>query len=683
MNAPAADSLRLHCNENPYGPPPGVVQAAAAELEDRCAVYPDNGCTALRARIARHFRVAPESVAIGNGSEDLIMLTALTFLRPGDPVLVSEMSFPGYAMASTMVGAEVRAVSLDGYRISAPAICAALTEEIKLVFVCNPNNPTGTVLDRAEVDRIITAAEAAGVIPVFDEAYMEFAGPEYEYAVDAVRASRRLLVLRTFSKLWGLASLRVGYVLGPPDLIGRIEESRQTLPFGVNRIAQRAAIAALDHDGFVEEIRQRTVEARKRLCEGLELLGAEFVPSSANFVLVRTSSDSAAIAARLADEHGVLVRDLARFGLPGHLRVTVGTPEQVDRFCAALAAVMPAPSVSAGLGARSDLPVPTLAPVGPTELFNGYVGANAVFALNELGVWERLLDGAQPVASLAVATRAETTKLLALVRVAALLGYVELRSGTVALTVAGRDLVAQRGFFTWAVGGHSGLLRRLADVATGVARFGRDIGRDGEKVAEGSGLVGRTLTRPIEQQVLDGIEFESVADLGCGDGSRLIRMCRDGSRRGIGVEADEQACELATKSVAEAGLSDRITIVRDDARRLGDRRFPGVDLVTCFLMLHDLFAATDDPTGAVRKLREVFPDARRFLIADTAAVDWAGHEGPLPAFSLGFELLHAYMETSIVSAETYLHAFAGAGLRVERREQFGSPSTSLYLLACE
>ncbi|MFC7589494.1 methyltransferase domain-containing protein [Nonomuraea antimicrobica] len=191
------------------------------------------------------------------------------------------------------------------------------------------------------------------------------------------------------------------------------------------------------------------------------------------------------------------------------------------------------------------------------------------------------------------------------------------------------------------------------------------------------------LTRPIEQKVLDGIAFESVADLGCGDGSRLIRMCRDGSRRGLGVEADERACEAATKSVAEAGLSDRVTIVRDDARRWDGRRFPGVDLVTCFLMLHDLFAAVEEPADAVRKLIEVFPDARRFLIADTAAVNWAGHEGPLPAFSLGFELLHAYMETPIVGADTYLNAFAGAGLRVERREQFGSPSTWLYLLVRE
>jgi histidinol-phosphate aminotransferase len=685
-----ADALRLHCNESPYGPPPEALAAAGEELAARGGVYPDPGAVRLRARIAETVGVDPAQVAVGNGADELILLTALGFLGPGRTALVTETTFPGYAASARTSGATVRTVPLAGYAVDVPAVCAALREGVDVAFFCNPLNPTGTALAAADVEQILATAEETGTLAVFDEAYLEFAGTEHRSATDLVRAGRRLLVLRTFSKAWGLAGLRIGYALGPAEVTGHIRATRQVLPFGVNRVAQRAAEAALEHPEFVADVRERTAEARELLYKGLEQAGLDFVRSQANFVLVRTGGDSAAIAERLRVEHRVLVRDLTGFGLPGHLRLGVGTPEQVDRACAALAAVTGPPREgqrAGGIGSPlRDTPVPTLAPVDPATLFNGYTGASVVLALSELGVWERLAERPAGVDELVGMTGADPTKLLALLRVAALLGHLELGDGDpVALTDTGREIATSRGVFTWGVGGYGELLGRLAGLATGELRFGRDVGRDEARIATGSGTQGRLVMRPAEQRVLAGIDFDVVADLGCGDGSRLIRLCgADPARRGLGIEVSPAAAEQARLRIAEAGLTDRLEIVVDDVlSQARQRTFPGVDLVTSFLMLHDLFAETGDPVGVMRALREVFPDARQFLVADSMARNWERHEGALPTFAVEFELVHAFMETPIMSQDVYERAFTEAGLRVRRREPLGTPSTWIYLLSTD
>lgn len=683
------DTLRLHCNENPYGPPDGVVEAAAAELRERCSQYPDSKSTLLRSRLAAHYDVDEAMVAVGNGADELVLLTALTFLRPGDKVLVTDSTFPGYAAAAALARAEVRGVPLADHRVAVDALSAGLAQDgVRLAFVCNPHNPTGTVLDTADVERIIDRAEAAGVLPVFDEAYMEYASPEYAYAVGAVRAGRRLLVLRTFSKAWGLAALRAGYVLGPKDLIARIGATHRTVPFSANRVAQRAAAAALDHPAHVELSRQRNAEARELLYAGLESAGVGYVRSQANFVLVEAPGGGAELAGRLARNHGIATRDLGIFGLPGHLRVSVGTPEQVERFCRALAAEVPRPPAhrmaSSGLGApRGAERFPTLEPQEPAALFNGYVGAHVVLALTELGVWDALGDGPRSLDDLLEHTGAEETRLSALLRIAALLGHLQVGPDRVELTAAGRELVRHAGYFTWGVGGYGELMSQLSGLAEGSVTFGREVGRDGRRIAVGSGLAGRTMMLPVEKQVASALDYTSVADLGCGDASRLIRLCgADTARRGVGIEVNAAACEAARQRISEEGLSDRLDVVRADVLdHVEERTFPGIDLVTSFLMMHDLFELTGDPAGVMRKLRDVFPDARHFLIADTVAQDWSAHSGPLPVFSAEFELVHTFMETPILGLDTYEKAFAEAGLHVERREPFGTPSTWLWLLS--
>ncbi|MER6632626.1 hypothetical protein ABT301_31135 [Streptomyces sp. NPDC000987] len=330
-------------------------------------------------------------------------------------------------------------------------------------------------------------------------------------------------------------------------------------------------------------------------------------------------------------------------------------------------------------------PSPTLEPLSIPALFNGFTGSHVVLALEELGVWDRMKDGEQPLELLAEDTGCEVVKLSALLRTMALLGYVVVHEGKAGLTDAGRELVGNIGFFVWGVGGYGPVLTDLADLATGRKSFGAEVHRDERRIAVGAGGVDRSLMRPVEEDVLSGIEYSSVADLGCGDATRLIRLCAgDPDRVGLGIDISRSATDLATKRVAEAGLADRIDIVcKDVLRSMSEEVFPGIELVANFLMMHDLLAAHDDGADVVRTLRRVFPDARYFLVADTTARPWDRDAGPVPIFSLEFELVHTFMDTPIMNRDVYENAFAAGGLRILRREPFGAPSTWIYLLEAD
>lgn len=335
------DWLRLHLNENPYGPPPGTVEAVHTEAQRHLSLYPDSECAALRARLAVHFRVEPEQVAVGNGTDELVLLTSMTFLRaPGATVAVTTSTFPGYITSAAAVGAGTRNIPLRDGAVPADELARSMREGAALAFVCNPVNPTGSVLDEAALRELVDAADETGAVLVVDEAYMDFAGPAHEFAMDAVRQGRRLLVLRTFSKAWGLASLRLGCALGPADLVQRITSTSSALPFNVSRPAQQGVLRALEEPGYVERVREDTAVARAMLCEAFDTLGLPYLPSVANFVMVAVPGSSVDFAAGLARDHQILVRNLDALGLPGHLRISVGTVPQVERLIAALTAMM-------------------------------------------------------------------------------------------------------------------------------------------------------------------------------------------------------------------------------------------------------------------------------------------------------------------------------------------------------
>lgn len=315
------------------------------------------------------------------------------------------------------------------------------------------------------------------------------------------------------------------------------------------------------------------------------------------------------------------------------------------------------------------------------ELFNGYIGAHAFYALHELGVLRRWSDGVTAVADLAPA--ADPARLRALLEVMARLGFATVDDTEAELTAEGRELLAQQGFFTWCVGGHGDVWRHLAGLADGSLAFGAGVQRDTGRVALGCAEADRSLMRPVQDAVLAAVEFTGVVDIGSGDGSRLLDLCAaDSRRRGVGIDISADACALAARQRDERGLADRVEFQQADVIELlrGDRTFPGVDLVVSIFMLHDLFASADDHPALMRSLRRVFPDARHFLLADTARQDDAERRAAPPVFSLGFELAHAFMGVRLQQRTAYEDAFEAAGLKIARREPFGAPATWLYLL---
>ncbi|HIE53435.1 MAG TPA: histidinol-phosphate transaminase [Armatimonadetes bacterium] len=328
--------LKLASNENALGPSPKAVQALQ-EAAATVGLYPDGSCSALKQALAAHWNLEPEQIIIGNGSDELIQFIGLTFLAPGDEVIQADPSFVRYEAAAILNQAKCLKVPLRNFTSDLEAMAARLTPRTKLIFVANPNNPTGTMNTRDEVERLLDRVPDH-VLVVLDEAYYEYVDdPDYPDSLQYVREGRNVIVLRTFSKIYALAGLRVGYGLARPDLIGYLNQVRE--PFNVNSLAQVAALASLQDPEQVERARRMNREGKEQLYRAFTELGLPYVPSQANFVLVDVKRDSRQVFAALL-RRGVIVRTGDIFGLPTHLRVTVGKPEENERFIAALREVL-------------------------------------------------------------------------------------------------------------------------------------------------------------------------------------------------------------------------------------------------------------------------------------------------------------------------------------------------------
>lgn len=324
-----AEIIKLASNENPHGPSPRALEAARAALED-AALYPDGGAFELRRRLATRHGLGADQFVIGNGSNEIIELLGHAFLRPGDEVVMGTPAFIVYKLVTLLFGARPVEVPLVDHCHDLAALAAAVTERTRLVFVPSPNNPTGTANSEAEL-----LAFARGlpehVVFAFDEAYAEYLDNPPDLT-PLIREGRRVICLRTFSKIYGLASLRVGYGYASAELAGLLNRVRQ--PFNVNAIGLAAAAAALDDEAFCESCRRSNREGMRQLGEGLTRRGLEFVPSEGNFLLVRTGRGAEMFAA--LQRRGVIVRPVGGYGLPDWVRVTVGTPEENRRFLWAL-----------------------------------------------------------------------------------------------------------------------------------------------------------------------------------------------------------------------------------------------------------------------------------------------------------------------------------------------------------
>jgi len=331
-------TIRLDSNENPFGPSPRAAEAMALAVSGTNS-YPDDDCTLLRRKLAALHEVILDQVLVTAGSTALLGLLCQTMLGPGLNAVTSERSFVVYAMAVHAAGARLIEAPMrdDGFDLS--AILNAINEDTRIVFLANPNNPTGTMFSASELDQFM-AEVPVHVVVVLDEAYYEFARyfaahrkTEFSNSLEYLRQGASIVVLRTFSKAHGLAGLRVGYGIGPAELLGYCARMRST--FSVSSLAQTAALAALEDQRHIERAITSNATQAQIVGVGLSELGYRVVPTWANFLYCEVGEDAAGVAARLRDE-GVSVRPLGVWGAPHCVRVSIGTPEQNQFFLTAM-----------------------------------------------------------------------------------------------------------------------------------------------------------------------------------------------------------------------------------------------------------------------------------------------------------------------------------------------------------
>ena len=330
--------IKMASNENPFGPSPMALAAMAAAAQSQ-NLYPDDTNSTLRRRLAAMHGVGLDEVMVTDGSTAFLNVIARTLLGPGLKAVTSERSFIIYPLVTRLAGATLVETPMRGDTFDLDAILRAIDSDTRVVFLANPNNPTGTMLDAPAIDQFL-ARVPPDVLVVLDEAYCDFAedfarraGVEYSHSLDYIRQDRSVVVLRTFSKAHGLAGLRVGYGFAPRRILQYF--ARVRTPFSVSGIAEAAALAALDDPGHVQRAVENNAAGVPYLTARLREMGLRVVPSCANFIYFEVGDDAAGVAKRMQAD-GVIVRPLGAWGSSTALRVSVGTPEQNDRFLAVL-----------------------------------------------------------------------------------------------------------------------------------------------------------------------------------------------------------------------------------------------------------------------------------------------------------------------------------------------------------
>jgi len=330
-----ASIVKLASNENPFGVPESS-KAAMAKAAADLGRYPDANGFDLKAALAARYDVPADWITLGNGSNDILEIAAHAFVQKGESVVFAQYSFAVYALATQGVGGRAIVVPAVNYGHDLQAMAAAIEPDTRLVYVANPNNPTGTFIGADEIEAFLKQVPG-NVVVVLDEAYNEYLAPEHQFeSADWVRKYPNLIVSRTFSKAYGLAGLRVGFAIAQPEVTDLMNRIRQ--PFNVNSLAQAAAIAALNDKQFLEKGARNNAEGYRQMTAAFDELGLEYVPSFGNFVLVRVGDDDGA-GARVNVallKQGVIVRPVGAYGLPQWLRISIGLPQENATFIEAL-----------------------------------------------------------------------------------------------------------------------------------------------------------------------------------------------------------------------------------------------------------------------------------------------------------------------------------------------------------
>ncbi len=332
-----SEIIKLASNENSFGPSPKAIEAMKEACE-KINVYPDANSFELKSAIARHYQLNPNNIILGNGSDENIKMLAQAFLNPGEEILFGTPSFSAYDFAAKLMAGKGVAVPLREYTYDLKAMVERVTGKTKLIFICNPNNPTGTTVCRRQVEEMLDKLPPE-IIVVFDEAYAEYVYQEdFPPTIDYLREGRNVVILRTFSKIYGLAGIRVGYGLAKTELIEYLERVRE--PFNTNLVAQKGALAAIEDQEHIAYCRQMNKQGMEYLINSLEELGLKCIPSQANFILANTPVNSKMLFGELL-KLGMIIRPGYVWGLDNYIRVTVGTSEENEKFIAALKIAIP------------------------------------------------------------------------------------------------------------------------------------------------------------------------------------------------------------------------------------------------------------------------------------------------------------------------------------------------------
>ncbi len=327
--------IKLASNENALGPSPKAVEAIKKNLL-KINRYPDSSGFHLKKELAKSLAVSASNIILGNGSDEIIDIIIKTFVEEDEFVLTADTTFLEYEIVSKVNGRQVLTVPLESFKYDLQAMRKKITPKTKLIFIANPNNPTGTYVNKYELEEFLNELPE-NVLLVMDEAYDTFINvDDFPKSLNYI-GKKNVIVMRTFSKAYGLAGLRIGYAIANQDLVSSMEKARQ--PFNVNMLALVAAIAALSDKEFLHKTRDLVLEGKNYLCEEFKKLGLSYVPSEANFILIDMARDGVGVFKEML-KCGVIVRDMQQYGLKNYIRVTIGTDRENKKFIKALKKVL-------------------------------------------------------------------------------------------------------------------------------------------------------------------------------------------------------------------------------------------------------------------------------------------------------------------------------------------------------
>ncbi len=328
--------IKMASNENPLGPSPRVIQKMAEALQE-ANLYPEGDCPQLREVIAKKYCLPENHFIFGTGVDNLIPMVINTFVNSGDEVIIPAPSFAAYRTGTIAAGGIPVMVPLKDFTVDLKAMLKAVTPKTKMVFICNPNNPTGTIVHGGELTAFLEALPE-NLVTVLDEAYCEYVeDKDYPDSLKYVKENKNVVVFRTFSKIYGLAGLRVGYGITRPEFVFNMNKLRE--PFNVNRPAQAGAIEALSDDEFVEKGRLINRRGKQIIYKGLDKLGLKYIPTEANFIFADLGIDMEVLFPKLLKK-GIIIRPAAPWGYPSWARITIGLPEECEEFIKVLGEVL-------------------------------------------------------------------------------------------------------------------------------------------------------------------------------------------------------------------------------------------------------------------------------------------------------------------------------------------------------